>query len=97
MGRAILPAAAFQAALVFWLPATLPAQSKLTMFPPVRGLHEMVGSCNNFEVEAGMRILAEGGNLALHVLPAMEIEPGQLQRELDRLAANGSAAPGPWM
>jgi gamma-glutamyltranspeptidase/glutathione hydrolase len=62
VGRAILPAAAFQAALVFWLPATLPAQSKLTMFPPVRGLHEMVGSCNNFEVDAGMRILAEGGN-----------------------------------
>ncbi len=22
----------------------------------------MVGSCNNFEVDAGMRILAEGGN-----------------------------------
>jgi len=37
-------------------------QSKLTMFPPVRGLHEMVGSCNNFEVDAGMRILAAGGN-----------------------------------
>ena len=32
------------------------------MFPPVRGLHEMVGSTNNFEVDAGMRILAEGGN-----------------------------------
>jgi len=32
------------------------------MFPSVRGLHEMVGSCNNFEVDAGMRILAEGGN-----------------------------------
>ena len=28
----------------------------------MRGLHEMVGSCNNFEVDAGMRILAEGGN-----------------------------------
>jgi gamma-glutamyltranspeptidase / glutathione hydrolase len=40
----------------------LSAQSRLTMFPPVRGLHEMVGSCNNFEVEAGMRILAQGGN-----------------------------------
>lgn len=39
-------------------------------------------------------ILAEGGNLALHVLPAMEIEPGQLQRELDRRTAEGSAAPG---
>jgi gamma-glutamyltranspeptidase/glutathione hydrolase len=42
--------------------AGLAAQSKLTMFPPVRGLHEMVGSCNNFEVDAGMRILAAGGN-----------------------------------
>ncbi|MGA2737272.1 MAG: gamma-glutamyltransferase family protein [Bryobacteraceae bacterium] len=61
-GRAILPAAAFKAALLFSFSATLSAQSKLTMFPPVRGLHEMVGSCNNFEVDAGMRILAEGGN-----------------------------------
>jgi gamma-glutamyltranspeptidase len=62
--RAILPAAAFQAALVFLLLACQRSspQSKLTMFPPVRGLHEMVGSCNNFEVDAGMRILAEGGN-----------------------------------
>src|ERR1039457_356696 len=40
--------------------ASLCAQSRLTMFPPVRGLHEMVGSCNNFEVDAGMRILAQG-------------------------------------
>ena len=32
------------------------------MFPPVRGLHEMVGAANNFEVDAGMRILAQGGN-----------------------------------
>jgi gamma-glutamyltranspeptidase len=44
------------------LAARVGAQSKLTMFPPVRGLHEMVGSCNNFEVDAGMRILAAGGN-----------------------------------
>ena len=49
-------------ALALFSAATLSAQSKLTMFPPVRGLHEMVGSCNNFEVDAGMRILAEGGN-----------------------------------
>jgi len=61
-GRAILPAAAFQAALVFLLATALSAQSRLTMFPPVRGLHEMVGSCNNFEVDAGMRILDQGGN-----------------------------------
>jgi gamma-glutamyltranspeptidase/glutathione hydrolase len=38
------------------------AQSRPTMFPPVRGTHEMVGSANNFEVDAGIRILAEGGN-----------------------------------
>jgi len=48
--------------LALWLPVALSAQNRLTMFPPVRGLHEMVGSCNNFEVDAGMRILAEGGN-----------------------------------
>jgi len=40
----------------------LPAQSQMTMFPPVRGLHEMVGSTNNFEVDAGMRMLEAGGN-----------------------------------
>lgn len=33
-----------------------------TMFPPVRGLKEMVGAANNQEVEAGVRILAQGGN-----------------------------------
>src|SRR5205807_8104582 len=33
-----------------------------TMFPPVRGIHEMVGAANNFEVEAGYRILTQGGN-----------------------------------
>jgi gamma-glutamyltranspeptidase/glutathione hydrolase len=33
-----------------------------TMMPPVRGLHEMVGAANNFEVEAGYRILTQGGN-----------------------------------
>lgn len=38
------------------------AQNPPTMFPPVRGLHEMVGAANNFEVEAGFRILMEGGN-----------------------------------
>jgi len=32
------------------------------MFPPVRGMHEMVGAANNFEVEAGYRILTQGGN-----------------------------------
>jgi gamma-glutamyltranspeptidase / glutathione hydrolase len=33
-----------------------------TMFPPVRGLHEMVAAANNLEVAAGMRVLAQGGN-----------------------------------
>jgi gamma-glutamyltranspeptidase/glutathione hydrolase len=38
------------------------AQAPPTMFPPVRGLREMVGAANNFEVEAGYRMLGEGGN-----------------------------------
>jgi gamma-glutamyltranspeptidase/glutathione hydrolase len=33
-----------------------------TMFPPVRGTREAVGAANNFEVEAGFRILMQGGN-----------------------------------
>lgn len=33
-----------------------------TMFPPVRGTREMVGAANNQEVEAGFRILQQGGN-----------------------------------
>jgi gamma-glutamyltranspeptidase/glutathione hydrolase len=32
------------------------------MFPPVRGTREMVGAANNFEVEAGFRLLTQGGN-----------------------------------
>ncbi|HEV2691111.1 MAG TPA: gamma-glutamyltransferase family protein [Bryobacteraceae bacterium] len=32
------------------------------MFPAVRGLHEMVGAANNMEVEAGFRLLTQGGN-----------------------------------
>src|SRR5579863_3477076 len=40
----------------------LVAQSKQTYFPPVRGTREMVGAANNFEVEAGFRILLQGGN-----------------------------------
>jgi gamma-glutamyltranspeptidase/glutathione hydrolase len=38
------------------------AQSRSTMFPPVRGTREMVGAANNFEVEAGYRLLTQGGN-----------------------------------
>ena len=40
----------------------LSAQLRHTMFPPVRGTHEMVGAANNLEVEAGFRILTQGGN-----------------------------------
>ncbi len=47
-------------ALIVALP--LCAQSRRTMFPPVRGTHEMVGAANNLEVEAGFRILTQGGN-----------------------------------
>lgn len=44
--------------------AALPAlaQNPATMFPPVRGLHEMVAAANNLEVEAGFRMLTAGGN-----------------------------------
>ena len=42
--------------------STLVAQGPPTMFPPVRGIHEMVGAANNFEVEAGFRVLTQGGN-----------------------------------
>ena len=42
--------------------ALLEAQGPPTMFPPVRGIHEMVGAANNFEVEAGFRLLMQGGN-----------------------------------
>jgi gamma-glutamyltranspeptidase/glutathione hydrolase len=38
------------------------AQSRPTMFPPVRGTREMVAAANNFEVEAGYRLLTQGGN-----------------------------------
>ncbi|MBZ5591500.1 MAG: gamma-glutamyltransferase family protein [Acidobacteriia bacterium] len=48
------------AALLVALP--LSAQVRHTMFPPVRGTHEMVGAANNLEVEAGFRILTQGGN-----------------------------------
>src|SRR6266540_3360258 len=44
------------------LASSLAAQTRPTMFPPVRGTREMVGAANNFEVEAGFRMLAQGGN-----------------------------------
>ncbi|MGH9674211.1 MAG: gamma-glutamyltransferase, partial [Bryobacteraceae bacterium] len=33
-----------------------------SFYPPVRGTREMVGAANNFEVEAGYRMLMQGGN-----------------------------------
>src|SRR5436189_5237778 len=48
--------------ILSFLLATLSAQTRTTMFPPVRGTREMVGAANNFEVEAGFRILTQGGN-----------------------------------
>lgn len=38
------------------------AQYDKTMFPAVRGTREMVAAANNFQVEAGMRVLSQGGN-----------------------------------
>jgi gamma-glutamyltranspeptidase/glutathione hydrolase len=49
-------------AALFILAVPLGAQVRHTMFPPVRGTHEMVGAANNLEVEAGFRILTAGGN-----------------------------------
>lgn len=42
--------------------AALAAAQPATMFPPVRGTREMVGAANNFQVEAGWRLLSAGGN-----------------------------------
>jgi gamma-glutamyltranspeptidase / glutathione hydrolase len=49
-------------AALFIFAVPLGAQVRHTMFPPVRGTHEMVGAANNLEVEAGFRILTAGGN-----------------------------------
>src|SRR5271156_901136 len=40
----------------------LAAQNPHTMFPAVRGTREMIGAGNSLEVEAGYRILEQGGN-----------------------------------
>src|SRR5580704_5801522 len=57
---AVTVAACSLIALLADLPAA--AQNPPTMFPPVRGTHEMVAAANNLEVEAGFRMLTEGGN-----------------------------------
>ena len=46
--------------LIAALPAL--AQNPHTMFPAVRGTREMIGAGNSLEVEAGYRILEQGGN-----------------------------------
>jgi gamma-glutamyltranspeptidase/glutathione hydrolase len=48
--------------LVLATAAVALAQNPPTMFPPVRGTREMVGAANNVEVEAGFRMLTQGGN-----------------------------------
>ena len=48
--------------LLLFLLASLAPADPPTMFPPVRGTREMVGAANNFEVEAGFRLLTAGGN-----------------------------------
>jgi gamma-glutamyltranspeptidase/glutathione hydrolase len=48
--------------LAHLLALPLLAQNPHTMFPPVRGLHEMVGGGNNLVAEAGFRIMEKGGN-----------------------------------
>jgi gamma-glutamyltranspeptidase / glutathione hydrolase len=53
------------AALVCLLSSGIPIAAQTatgTMFPPVRGTREMVAGANNFEVEAGYRMLTAGGN-----------------------------------
>src|SRR2546423_2596525 len=46
----------------FLAAGTLAAQTRPTMFPPVRGTHQMAGAGNALEVAAGYRILEQGGN-----------------------------------
>jgi gamma-glutamyltranspeptidase/glutathione hydrolase len=38
------------------------ALAQLTLFPPVRAMHEMVAAGDNHQVEAGLRMLSKGGN-----------------------------------
>lgn len=48
--------------LALFLALPLAAQNPHTMFPPVRGTHEMIGGGNNLVVAAGYSILEKGGN-----------------------------------
>src|SRR5205085_8263512 len=55
-------AARIAAALLLSAPTFAQPHQTQTMFPPVRGTREMVGAANNVEVEAGFRLLTQGGN-----------------------------------
>src|ERR1700720_1818114 len=44
------------------LPTVFAQTTHSTMFPPVRGTHQMLGAGNSLEVAAGTRILDQGGN-----------------------------------
>jgi gamma-glutamyltranspeptidase/glutathione hydrolase len=48
--------------LLFLSAVSVFAQSPHTMFPAVRGTRQMIGAGNSMEVEAGYRILEQGGN-----------------------------------
>ena len=58
----MLPRTAFVAFLYVAVVCAPVSSQTTTMFPPVRGTREMVAAANNFEVEAGFRLLAAGGN-----------------------------------
>ncbi len=49
-------------ALLLLVGSAMLLEAQGTMFPAVRGTREMVGAANNFEVEAGFRLLTQGGN-----------------------------------
>ncbi len=51
----------WRAAACLLLPLTC-IHAQFSMFPAVRGTREMVAAANNFEVEAGYRMLTAGGN-----------------------------------
>jgi gamma-glutamyltranspeptidase/glutathione hydrolase len=48
--------------LLLLIALPLAAQNPHTMFPAVRGTQQMIGAGNSYEVEAGYRLLEQGGN-----------------------------------
>jgi gamma-glutamyltranspeptidase / glutathione hydrolase len=73
-------------AVLLFAAGSLLAQPDMTMFPAVRGTHHMVAAANNFEVEAGYRILEQGGN-AVDAGVATVLAAGVT--ELDHFALGG--------